>query len=297
MKALSSTLPERMRLVLPAAATTAALLLTGCGAPAAPPSNAAGGASGTAAARAADLYGHVHGISADPQNGRVLLATHHGLFEAAGPADPLGPVIDLMGFSAAGHGQYYASGHPGPGSDLPDPVGLIRSSDGGGTWEQLSRQGESDFHALAVTRSGVVGFDGQLQTTSDFKTWQTVDAGFQPYNLAGTPTSDTVLATTEQGVYRSEDGGLTWSSVEDAPLLLLTAFADDSTVVGISPEGVVFSSSDAGESWERMGKASGQPHAMTAEIGQGNRLLVWVHTAKGLKHSDDGGKTFAPYGT
>jgi len=300
MKAPFSRLPARARLVLPAAAAAAALLLSGCGGTAAPPSNAAAESSGAAksAAPAADLYGHVHGISADPQSGRVLLATHNGLVEAgSGSAVPLSPVIDLMGFAAAGDGQFFASGHPGPGSDLPEPVGLIRSSDGGRTWEQLSRQGESDFHALTATGSGVIGFDGELRTTEDLETWQTVDAGFHPHSLAGTPTSPVVLATTEQGIHRSDDGGKTWSSPEDGPVLLLTAFADDATVAGIAPDGLVYTSSDAGRSWQKAGNASAPPEAMAAGIGEGGKLLVWVYTANGLEYSDDGGKTFAPHGT
>jgi hypothetical protein len=297
-------LPAGRRLVLPAAAVAATLLLTGCAGTAAESSGTAAQSPGapTAAATAApasDLYGHVHGISADPQSGRVLLATHNGLF-AAGPGSadgPLGPVIDLMGFSAGGDGQYFASGHPGPGTDLPEPVGLIRSTDDGRTWEQLSRQGESDFHALTVTRSGVLGFDGELRLTEDLKTWRTLDAGFHPYSLAGTATSPVVLATTEQGVRRSSDGGKTWSSTEGGPVLLLTAFADDATAAGITPDGLVYASSDAGRSWRAAGSASAPPEAMTAEIGAGGKLLVWVYTANGLEYSDDGGKTFTPHGT
>ena len=71
------------------------------------------------------------------------------------PATKVGPTNDLMGFSAGpGSGVFYASGHPGKDSTMPNPMGLIRSSDGGKTWVQLSRQGQSDFHALTVTKSG-----------------------------------------------------------------------------------------------------------------------------------------------
>lgn len=55
-----------------------------------------------------------------------------------------------MGFSVAGPDHFYASGHPGQGIDLPNPVGLIESRDGGMTWAPLSRQGDSDFYALTA---------------------------------------------------------------------------------------------------------------------------------------------------
>ncbi|MFW0773534.1 WD40/YVTN/BNR-like repeat-containing protein [Paenarthrobacter nitroguajacolicus] len=127
------------------------------------------------------------------------------------PVTRIGDINDLMGFTAAAdHGVFYASGHPGPGSDMPNPMGLVRSADGGKTWEQLSRQGESDFHALATAKSGIVAYDGTLLTSPDGKTWSPATAGFVPAVLAGNPETDTVLATTRDGLQRSTDGGKTW---------------------------------------------------------------------------------------
>ncbi len=60
-----------------------------------------------------------------------------------------------------GPDHFYASGHPGPGVELPAPVGLIESRDGGATWDPLSRQGESDFHALTASDAGVVASTAQ----------------------------------------------------------------------------------------------------------------------------------------
>ena len=73
---------------------------------------------------------HVHGVAINPGDDLVYLATHDGLFryDDTGPTR-IGPVIDLMGFTVAGPNHFYASGHPGEGSDLPNPVGLITSTD------------------------------------------------------------------------------------------------------------------------------------------------------------------------
>jgi photosystem II stability/assembly factor-like uncharacterized protein len=125
-----------------------------------------------------------------------------------------------MGFTAgAKQGVLFASGHPWPGSDLPNPLGLIKSTDGGKSWEPLSRQGESDFHALTAAKSGLVAFDGTLRTSPDGKTWSAPSAGFAPAALAADPTSDTVLATTQDGLQRSTDGGRTWALVPAAPII------------------------------------------------------------------------------
>lgn len=274
------------RAALATAAVALALLAAGCAAQPA-------GSRTAPATSEENPYGHVHGISVDPKTGRVLLATHNGLFDATGGSpERIGPVIDLMGFSSAGDEHFYASGHPGPGTDLPNPVGLIHSDDGGKTWEPLSRQGESDFHALTVTRDGITGYDGQLRMTRDLKKWTTTDTGIQPYSLAGTSTSTVLLATTEQGVQRSDDGGKTWKLPAGAPVLLVTAFADDSTAVGVAPDGTVHISRDTGRTWQQAGKVSGQPEAVAAIPGKGKAVEVWVATSTGLEHSEDNGSTF-----
>ncbi|MFT4470839.1 F510_1955 family glycosylhydrolase [Arthrobacter sulfonylureivorans] len=274
------------------AAVAAVALLAACGPtqPAAPP----------AATAPANPYGHIHGMTVDPDTGHVLLATHNGLFNAtASPVEQISPTIDLMGFATtADPGHYYASGHPGPGSDLPDPVGLIHSNDGGETWEPLSRQGESDFHAMTSTRDGIIGYDGQIRRTKDGRSWTTIKADFQPFALAGSPTGAVVLATTEQGLQRSGNGGTTWEQPANAPLLVFTAFADSATVAGVATDNTVHISRDAGRTWQPRGSVSGQPAAIAATAGNGSEeaTQIWVATTSGLEHSQDNGATFTPVG-
>ena len=235
--------------------------------------------------------GHIHGMSVDPATNRVLLATHDGLYDvSASPALKIGPNIDLMGFTTAGNGAFYASGHPGPGSGLPNPVGLIRSTDQGRTWEPVSRQGESDFHALAATQSRLVGYDGELLASADGKAWEAVEQGFGPYNLAGTPRGSVVLATTEEGLRRSSDQGVTWSTVPDAPLLLLTALSEESAA-GIAPDGRVYTSSDSGVTWQEQGSVPGQPAAIATQALDSTQR-IWVATEEGVQVSNDSGQTF-----
>jgi hypothetical protein len=112
------------------AAAALALVLTGC--------STAGSASAdapTAEETGALLSTHVHGVAIDPGDGALLLATHEGLVQVGddGELTAAGPVIDLMGFTLTGPDHYLASGHPGLRTDLPQPVGLIESTDGGET--------------------------------------------------------------------------------------------------------------------------------------------------------------------
>lgn len=223
----------------------------------------------------------------------MYLATHDGLFRYGGPApERVGPVIDLMGFTVAGPDHFYASGHPGEGADLPNPVGLIESTDAGRTWRALSRQGESDFHTLAASAAGVVGFDGGLRISADGRHWRDVVTPAAPFSLAAAPEGGVVVATTESGPIRSVDGGRTWSSVTGAPLLGLVVWAEGQTVVGMTSDGGVFVSTDAGVTWQRRGGVQGQPQAVAA-ASAGGGLRVLVATEHAVVQSTDGGVTFA----
>ncbi|WP_104112130.1 F510_1955 family glycosylhydrolase [Arthrobacter sp. N199823] len=245
---------------------------------------------------------HVHGISVDPASSRILLATHDGLFDAT--ADQAVKVsdstIDLMGFTATAEPEvFYASGHPGPGSSLPNPVGLIKSTDAGKTWEPVSRTGESDFHALTVSGNSIVAFDGQLRTIADGKTWTTSMATFVPAVLAGSPASTVVLATTENGVQRSTDSGTTWQAVPQSPIIQFAAIAASTdkaptTAIGVEPNGTVHVSLNAGTTWAPAGKIDDQVQAVTAVESETGELKIWAATTTGVQVSTDGGVTFRP---
>jgi hypothetical protein len=271
-----------------AALATALTAVTGC--------SAAG--SGTTAAPAGTLpTAHVHGVAIDPGDGALLLATHEGLLEvgADGELTQAGPVIDLMGFTIAGPDRYLASGHPGlQVVDLPNPVGLIESTDGGATWTPLSRGGESDFHTLTASPAGtILGFDGVLRRSADGRAWEQLAVPAEPHTLAAAPGGATVLATTAAGLLRSADAGDTWDPVDGAPPLQVVAWVDDTTAVGVDPAGTVWTSTDTAGTWQENAQLGAVPHAVTAAPASGGGPgRIAVVTDAGLLESDDGGRTF-----
>jgi hypothetical protein len=95
---------------------------------------------------------HVHGLAYSPDGKQLMIPSHHGLaFYANGRwSKAPGPGHDYMGFSAT-RSALYSSGHPAPGTGLINPFGLIKSTDGGKTWDKLGLEGESDFHLLATS--------------------------------------------------------------------------------------------------------------------------------------------------
>lgn len=240
---------------------------------------------------------HVHGVGVDPESGEVLVATHEGLYTVPAPdrltreatvPGHVGPEIDLMGFTVRGPGHYLASGHPEGDTDMPDPVGLIETRDGGQSWEALSLAGESDFHALTSTDDLVIGFDGVLRTTEDGTRWTDLDPEVEAFALAVADDGETVLATTEQGPVRSTDGGGAFEPVESAPPLALVDWVPGGdTVFGVAVDGGVYRSDDAGSGWERTGALEGNPEALHADEDQ-VIVVADLHAAR----STDGGATF-----
>lgn len=235
---------------------------------------------------------HIHGVARHPRTGDLLLATHQGLFQQVD--DDLvrnGPAIDLMGFAIDGDGTLYASGHPAPGTDLPQPVGLITSQDTGGNWQIASRGGQSDFHALSAGPTGVLGFDGTLRHTRDTKTWTTRDIPSPPRVLAASPRSGRVLATTEAGLLISQDDGATWASLAPPETAVLAAWADEDTIVVSSPAGRIATSDDAGRTWRRHPKSIGAAEALWAGRTAEGQLEIIASVEGRVISTTDAGTT------
>lgn len=273
------------RLAVGVGLAVVALALTSCSQGAAPEPKSV---------QAGSLPGeHIHGVSRDPGSGKVNLATHEGLFVMQPDASwqQVGPTVDLMSFAITGPGSFYASGHPADGVDLPAPVGLIKSTDAGRTWTVLSRGGESDFHALAASSAGVMGFDGTLRVTADGKSWTQGGLTAEPRSLASSPDGSQVLATTDQGVQSSTDGGRTWVPMTAAPPLFLAAWADAKTVVGVTAEGNLAISRDAGRTWRADLATVPSGAALTASRDKAGQLEILVVTDSGVLQSRDDGAT------
>jgi photosystem II stability/assembly factor-like uncharacterized protein len=237
---------------------------------------------------------HVHGLGVDPQDGMLYAGTHYGLFrvpEQGGASQVADRVQDFMGFTVAGPNHYLASGHPGQGQDGPSSLGLIESTDGGQTWNSLSLAGEADFHALEARHDRVYGLNsltGALMVSEDKQSWQARSRIPMADFAVSAEDPDVLVATTEQGLVRTRDGGRSFQPVPGAPTLLLVSWAEDGTVVGVGPDGTVHASTDDGQNWEQRGRLDTAPHALTA-AGGGD---VYVAVDGAILTSDDGGRSF-----
>jgi hypothetical protein len=286
-----SRTPRKLAIPLLAASV---LLLAACGSG----SGAAGGsgADQKAAAQSGGLPGeHVHGVARDPGDGSVYLATHEGLFRYdKGAPVRVGPVVDWMGFSIAGPGHFYASGHPGDGVDLPAPVGLMETTDAGKTWKVRSLGGESDFHALTSSSKGVLAYDGVLRSTADGKTWTKLAISAEPRSLAAAPDGSRILATTASSVLLSSDQGATWAPLPAAPPLLLAAWADKTTATGVTTTGHLAVTTNAGATWTTGTARVDSAQAISASRADSGTLEVLLVTDSGVQRSIDSGASFSP---
>nr|AKA59110.1 hypothetical protein [Streptomyces sp. WAC2288] len=237
---------------------------------------------------------HIHGVGIGPADGKLYVATHDGVYT---PGQGTTPTLvgerkdDFMGFTITPTGSFLASGHPAPGRDAPNNLGLIESTDTGRTWKDRSLTGEVDFHSLEYAHNTIYGYDstnGLLRVSKDGTSWEkrgtlrTLDIAVSPQD------PDTVLATTESGISRSTDGGRTFAKGAE-PLLAFVSWPAADALYGIDPSGQVSRSADGGATWQRTGTApGGQPQALTAIDAQ--RLIA--ATQDGVYESKDGGKTF-----
>ncbi|WP_072690420.1 F510_1955 family glycosylhydrolase [Rhodococcus marinonascens] len=247
------------RTVLPL--TAAALVLAGC-------SSQDGATELDNTVPAVDFtseLSHLHGLYVDA-DGTVLAGTHTGLFalDSSGTPARVGTSDDdFMGLTGIPVSDtLFASGHPGQSSTAANPLGLRSSTDGGKSWAERSFAGQVDFHTLAADESTMVGFDGTdglLVSTDGGSTW-TPGATLPATSLAVTTSG--IWAIAGQGVQHSTDGARVFSTVTDAPALVMLAGAGDA-LWGIDNDGYAWRSRE-GADWQRLARV-GQVAALTAK--------------------------------
>lgn len=254
------------------------------------------GRPGPARDAGAAAFPIVHGLGVNPADGALYAAAHDGLYRipaTAGPVRVAGRVQDLVGFVVTGPDRFLASRHPDPDDTARLPTGLIGSTDAGQTWTTRSTSRSTDFHALDASSDTVYGYDAsiaKLLVSGDGQAWRSTPLAAVTDVAVNPANSREVLATTVTGVTRSRDRGRTFAPPTD-PLMLLLSWTLDGVLVGVTPQGLVQSSRDAGRSWGPLGSVGGTPQALTA-AGD----AVHVAVAGRILSSIDRGQTFTARG-
>ncbi|MBM7650485.1 hypothetical protein JOC78_003477 [Bacillus ectoiniformans] len=189
---------------------------------------------------------HIHGAGYPNNEEDFFVATHEGLMKYSEGKwlEANSNKHDYMGFQPYKNG-FYSSGHPERGSDLKNPLGLVKSIDQGGTLKKLAFYGETDFHYLAAGyESGVI------------------------YVINEQPNSEL-----NRGFYVTEDEGDAWKKMsmtgfDSESIGGIAAHPSNENVVAIAGKDGVFISQDQGENFKKLPNTS-MVTGMTMSEGKG----------------------------
>ena len=103
------------------------------------------------AARAIIELRHAHGIGYSADGGRILISNHYGIavYSDGRWSKVDGPGNDYMGFVVT-RDFIFSSGHVAGSRGSANPLGLMRSADGGQSWTMLALAGQAEFHLVAA---------------------------------------------------------------------------------------------------------------------------------------------------
>lgn len=246
---------------------------------------------------------HVHGLGVNPADDALYIATHHGTFRLGSDrkVERVGESYqDTMGFTVAGADRFLGSGHPdseGFRRGQPPRLGLIESTDAGKTWRSVSLSGEVDFHGLAFAHGRVYGWDsgsGRFMVSSDTKSWDTRSA-LPLTSFAVDPADENhLLGSGPGGLLKSGDSGRTWATVPGPPLVVLS-WSAAAGLVGVTEDGAVHHSSDAGATWAPAGQLPGSPQAVLAAAKAWYAAAADEGGSTGIFRSNDAGRTWELY--
>jgi hypothetical protein len=109
-------------------------------------------------------------------------------------------------------------------------------------------------------------------------------------DIAVEPTSaDRALATTPSSKLVSFRTDCFRVAMSEAPLLAYIDWPSPCELVGVAPDGTVYTSSDGGLSWSQAGEVPGQPTALEVTADR-----VFLATTTGLYAAADAGRDWEP---
>jgi photosystem II stability/assembly factor-like uncharacterized protein len=144
-------------------------------------------------------------------------------------------------------------------------------------------------------------FSAVFRSTNGGNTWAALNSGIDYDSIsANSMAKDLTIDASESNVlfsainqpqvygqsilYRTTDGGETWTSIKDGIINSISAKGKD--VFALSDSGLIYSS-DLGTTWKI------QDYSLTGKkVFLDQQNILWVGTAKGLLKSSDSGKTF-----
>lgn len=247
------------------------------------------GFSNIANAQSIDSVSHIHQIKVVEK--KALVLTHEGLFELAGKNDMklVGKdKIDVMGFTTLGK-ALFASGHPPQGSKAPNPVGLVKSIDGGLSWEAVSLVGKVDFHLLEGAGSELYGADSQsgnlLHSADSGMTWNSLGTNTFTDIAVSPEMPGTAIAIKNSELLLTESAFKSTSKIMSK--LKITQIEWNKSGLYALSGSSLYNSTNFGKSWTKISSFKGATGILSAS----DRLML-VTVGADIYTSSNAGKKF-----
>ncbi|WP_079507242.1 F510_1955 family glycosylhydrolase [Mesobacillus jeotgali] len=258
---------------------------------------------------------HVHGLGYPGNDKGLYIATHNGLkmFINGEWLETAGQNHDYMGFQATADG-FYASGHPEKGSDLKNPLGIVKSTDKGKTLEKIAFYGESDFHFLSVGYKEKVVYlineepnseleRGVYQSKDQARSWETVKMNGLEASTLGMmavhpENGGTFAMATKEGIFMTDDYGENMRKSGEFEMVTAAAFSKDALFISPVQEQKI-KMFKLNPSQEGTAEELSIPHLnhdnpityIAADPNQEGRI-AFMTILNDLYESEDGGKTW-----
>ena len=246
----------------------------------------------TASGESIGTLSHIHVVRAFGD--QIILGTHEGLYQylSEKSVKRINPEkFDVMGLAVSSKGLF-ASGHPGPGSKLKEPVGLLFTPKQGGKWQELSLSGVVDFHTLETVGNEIYGADsgsGQLMYSANGgKSWSKRGVNIFT-DIAPNPSKKASVVAVKGGkLFQSTDALKTIKEMKTPFVVESIDWIKGSLIAASGKD--LYQSKNAGKSWKKLVSMPSTINSVT----QSNKLIAFV-LGSSIYSSRDGGKSFAKY--
>ena len=247
------------------------------------------GFTNNASALTLDSVSHIHHVKV--VENKVLVLTHEGLYELVSKNDMklIGKdKIDVMGFTTLGK-ALFASGHPSQGSKMPNPIGLVKSLDGGSTWKAISLVGKVDFHFLEGARSDLYGADSQtgnlIYSADSGKTWSSLGSNTFTDIAVSPDTSGMAIAINNSELLLTENAFKSTTKIKNG-LKFTQVEWRNSGLYALSGS-ALYKSMNSGKTWTKLSTFKGVPGILSA-----SDQMMLVTVGSDIYTSSNAGKKF-----
>lgn len=183
--------------------------------------------------------------------------------------------------------------------------GVLRSTDGGRTWNKTNLTDETDdamgmgFSSSDGREMFAAGHDTFFRSGDAGANWEDLRPDLPGTDIHGMTTAPDrpgriYAHVVRYGLYRSDDGGERWSKANTTELpgdVMALSAGPGGRLYAAAPSRGVLRSDDGGTTFRRMGNIGG---AVAIAASGSDPDAVYVGTQSGLFSSTDGGETWTP---